>query len=232
MFSRLLFVAFLFSATALLASPPDDDKPDRGTLSGRVQTADGQPAAFVNVILKGTSRGSLTDESGRFILRNVPTGPQTLLISLLGYQPEEQRVEVRAGETVTTDVALAQTARQLREVIVTGAATNRFARPESDYVAKLPLKNLENPQVYNTIGKELLTEQLVFSVDDALRNAPGVQRMWEATGRAGDGGSYYNTRGFIVQSQLRNGLAGNVSSSIDAVNLEKLEVIKGPSTLR
>ncbi|MBC8153921.1 MAG: TonB-dependent receptor, partial [Bacteroidetes bacterium] len=118
---------------------------------------------------------------------------------------------------------------QLQEVIVTGSRANRFARTSSDYVGKMPLKNLENPQVYNTIGKELLTEQLVFSVDDAMRNAPGVQKMWEATGRAGDGGSYYNTRGFIVQSQLRNGLAGNVTSGIDAVNLEKLETIKGPS---
>ncbi|RYF46526.1 MAG: TonB-dependent siderophore receptor, partial [Cytophagaceae bacterium] len=82
---------------------------------------------------------------------------------------------------------------------------------------------------YNTIGKELLTEQLIFTVDDAVRNAPGIQKMWNATGRAGDGGAFYNTRGFYVQSQLRNGLAGNVTSTIDAANLEKLEVIKGPS---
>ena len=109
------------------------------------------------------------------------------------------------------------------------AGQTDFPAPQAIMYAKMPLKNLENPQVYNTIGKELLTEQLVFSVDDAIRNAPGVQKMWDATGRAGDGGSYYNTRGFIVQSQLRNGLAGNVTASIDAVNLEKLETIKGPS---
>src|SRR5690606_26416624 len=62
-----------------------------------------------------------------------------------------------------------------------------------------------------------------------MRNAPGIQKMWEATGRAGDGGSYYNTRGFITQGLLRNGIAGKVTSSIDAVNIEKIEVIKGPS---
>jgi iron complex outermembrane receptor protein len=53
--------------------------------------------------------------------------------------------------------------------------------------------------------------------------------MWEATGRGGDGGAFYSTRGFILSSQLRNGVAGNVTSDIDAINLEKLEVIKGPS---
>jgi iron complex outermembrane receptor protein len=70
---------------------------------------------------------------------------------------------------------------------------------------------------------------MIFSVDDAVKNAPGLQKMWEATGRGGDGGAYYNSRGFILQSQLRNGVAGNVTSRIDAANVERIEVIKGPS---
>jgi len=53
--------------------------------------------------------------------------------------------------------------------------------------------------------------------------------MWEPTGRSGDGGSFYASRGFVVSSQLRNGVAGGVTSTIDAANLEKLEIIKGPS---
>jgi iron complex outermembrane receptor protein len=125
-------------------------------------------------------------------------------------------------------IQLKVSGRQLQEVVVSGGR-NKFARNSSDYVAKMPLKNIENPQVYTTITKELMNNQLVFSVDDAMRNATGVQRMWEATGRSGDGGSYYNSRGFIVQSLLRNGIAGNVSSKIDAANIERIEVIKGPS---
>ncbi|HEY4063350.1 MAG TPA: TonB-dependent receptor [Puia sp.] len=120
-------------------------------------------------------------------------------------------------------------ARPLQEVIVTAATINKFARDSSDDVAKMPLKNLENPQVYTTITKDLLADQLLFSVDDALRNAPGLQKMWDATGRSGDGGGYYNARGFILQSQLRNGIAGNITSKIDAANLERIEVLKGPS---
>jgi iron complex outermembrane receptor protein len=91
------------------------------------------------------------------------------------------------------------------------------------------LENLENAQVYSTITKDLLKQQMIFSVDDAVKNAPGIQKMWEATGRGGDGGAYYNSRGFILQSQLRNGIAGNVTSRVDAANIESIEVIKGPS---
>jgi iron complex outermembrane receptor protein len=118
--------------------------------------------------------------------------------------------------------------KQLQQVVVTGGI-NKFARDSSDYVARMPLKNMENPQVYSTITRDLLNDQLVFSVDDGLRNATGLQKMWDATGRSGDGGGYYSARGFILQSQLRNGVAGNVTSRIDAASLERMEVIKGPS---
>jgi iron complex outermembrane recepter protein len=135
----------------------------------------------------------------------------------------------------TSFVAVAQTPAQtdstqrLDEVIIQANKPNPLASKSSEYVSKMPLRNLENPQVYHTVGQALLTEQLVYTVDDAVRNAPGLQPMWQATGRAGDGGSYYNSRGFIVQNNLRNGLGAAVTSLSDAVNLEKLEVIKGPS---
>ncbi|MFD2144597.1 TonB-dependent receptor plug domain-containing protein [Mucilaginibacter antarcticus] len=53
--------------------------------------------------------------------------------------------------------------------------------------------------------------------------------MWDATGRAGDGGGYFTLRGFPTQTRLRNGVSGLVTSTVDAVNIEKVEVIKGPS---
>jgi iron complex outermembrane receptor protein len=117
---------------------------------------------------------------------------------------------------------------QLQKVVVT-AQVNKFTSTGSDDVLKMPLSNIENPQVYSSISKEVLADQLTFSVDDGMKNATGIQKMWDATGRSGDGGAYYNSRGFTVQSQLRNGIAGNVTSRIDAANLEKLEVLKGPS---
>ncbi|OON67873.1 TonB-dependent receptor [Hymenobacter sp. CRA2] len=198
-------------------------------IRGTVTTQDGSPAESVTVGLKGRPQGAITNSKGQFVIERVRDGQYTVVVSAVGLQTTEKQVTVSGGQAEPLDFVLAESAQQLREVVVSGARINKFARKQSEYVSKMPLNNLENPQVYATVGKELLTEQLVFSVDDAVRNAPGLQKMWDATGRAGDGGAYYNTRGFIVQSQLRNGLAGNVTSSIDAVNLEKLEVIKGPS---
>lgn len=179
--------------------------------------------------LQGTAQGDITDERGRFEIRPVAPGTYTLVVSAVGLKTEQQSVTVAAGQTATVSFALAESAAELKEVVVSGGRTNRFSRTNSVDVAKMPLKNVENPQVYNTVTKELLTEQLVFTADNAIRNVPGIQRMWESTDRAGDGGSYYTIRGFVTQSQLRNGLTGNVSSTIDGANLEKVEFIKGPS---
>jgi iron complex outermembrane receptor protein len=201
-----------------------------GILKGVILTSDGQGAPSVAVALENTSKGDITDSRGAFELRNIRPGNYTLVTSFVGLQTQRVEVIVSAGETTELpSIILHEDAQELNEIIISGAKTNPFQERESEYVSKLPLENLENAQVYSTITNELLTQQLVFSVEDAVRNAPGLQKMWEATGRGGDGGAYYNSRGFILQSQLRNGVAGNVTSRIDAANIESIEVIKGPS---
>ena len=220
---RFLTIAFVGISLLTFAQQQN------GTVSGTITTSDGKPAEFVNVVLKGTNKATNTDVDGKFEFKRVTPGTYQLLVSFIGFDPKEQTIEVSAGQNTPVQVSLSETSEQLQEIEVRGERLNKFTRSESAYVSKMPLKNLENPQVYTTITRELMAEQLVFSVDDAIKNAPGLTKVWDATGRSGDGGSYYNIRGFLVQSQLRNGIAGNVSSKIDAVNLERLEVVKGPS---
>lgn len=201
-----------------------------GEISGRVLTADGQAAPSVAVTLKGTDYGAHTNVEGEFEIKHILPGSYTLAISFVGLETKELFVQVSPGETTHIDpVFLNEDAKTLNEITISASKTNPFQENKSQYVSKLSLQRLENAQVYSTITNELLAQQLVFSVDDAVRNAPGLQKMWEATGRGGDGGAYYNSRGFILQSQLRNGVAGNVTSRIDAANIESIEVIKGPS---
>lgn len=224
---RFSFILALLLSTvcSVFANDPDNEF---GTIKGRVTTADGKPAASVTIVLKGTKKAVVTEENGTFVLVHIKAGSYELVISQVGFETIVQPVQVSDKTVTAVSIQLKLSSKQLQEVVVTGARKG-YAITSSDYVSKMPLKNMENPQVYTSIGKNMLTEQLVLSVDDALRNAPGVQKMWDANGRSGDGGGYYNLRGFIVQSTLRNGIAGNVSALTDAANLEKIEVIKGPS---
>ncbi|MDI5893330.1 TonB-dependent siderophore receptor [Flavobacterium algoritolerans] len=118
--------------------------------------------------------------------------------------------------------------KTLKEVIVN---TNKYKykREKSTTVSKMPLNNIENPQVYNTVTSELLKEQVVTNFSDALKNATGITRLWESTGRGGDGAEYFSMRGFAVQPTMINGLPGINNGSIDPANVDNIEVIKGPS---
>jgi len=136
------------------------------------------------------------------------------LIGMIGMAQEQEKDSIPANE--------------LEEVIVRGAY-KRYKTETSVSVARMPLKNLENPQVYTSISSNLLQDQLVIQLDQALRNATGVSRLWESTGRGGDGAAFFSLRGFSVQPTLTNSVASFSNMGLDPANIETIEVIKGPS---
>ncbi|MEA1786646.1 carboxypeptidase-like regulatory domain-containing protein [Arenibacter sp. GZD96] len=104
---------FLFLALPVLALA-------QGTISGTItEAATGQPLPGVNVIVKGTANGTTADFDGNFQI-NVTGFPVTLVFSSLGYGTKEQTI---TGPS-TVNVALAETATGLDEVVVTGLATS------------------------------------------------------------------------------------------------------------
>ncbi len=197
-----------------------------GRITGIIYTSDQQPAASVSVVLKGTSRSALTNANGRFSINGLDAGTYTLEISLIGYETYSEQVTLQDGETIQLNITLQLSNKQLEEIII---KTNRLQTRSSVTVAKMPLLNLENPQVYNVVTKDLLKEQVVVNFDDALKNAPGVNRLWSSTGRPGDGAGFFSMRGFSVQPSMVNGIPSISNGSVDPANIERIETIKGPS---
>lgn len=119
------------------------------------------------------------------------------------------------------------TISNLKEVQVSNKY--KYKREKSTTVSKMPLKDIENPQVYNTVTSELLKEQVVTNLNDALKNATGITRLWESTGRGTDGAEYFSMRGFAVQPTMTNGLPAVTNATVDPINVDNIEVMKGPS---
>lgn len=199
-----------------------------GTIKGTITLSNDEAADNISVTLKGTKVGTLTDAQGNYEIKNIKPGNYTLRTSVVGFSPKEKYITVTAGQDLVENFTLITTSEALTEVFVKGNA-NKYTKAESQYVSRMSIKNLENSQVYNVVTKELIKDQLVTNQDEALKNVPGLYQLWAATNRAGDGASWYSLRGFTTQSLVRNGLAGKVNSNTDAVNLERIEVIKGPS---
>jgi iron complex outermembrane receptor protein len=220
----LLLLSIFICSGSLIANDLDGN----GSIKGKVTTTDGKAASMVTVILKNTKRSSVTDESGNFSLDNIKPGNYTLQVRLVGYATKEETVTVTADQAALVSIILEVSDTQLQEVeIATGRA--KFGKKESDQIARLPIRNLENPQVYSTISKDLLKEQVVTNFDDAVKNAPGVYKLWSSTGRPSDGAGYFSIRGFAVQPTMINGVPGLTNGGIDPANVERIEVIKGPS---
>lgn len=113
---------------------------------------------------------------------------------------------------------------KIDEVIVQGYITR-----DRESVNKMPLKEIENPQVYNVVNKNVIKEQVVTNFNDALKNVTGIARLWESTGRGNDGGEYYTMRGFSLQPTLVNGMPAVSNGTLDPAGIETIEAIKGPS---
>jgi hypothetical protein len=82
-----------FLAVAAVASPQDST----GTIQGRVLEVTSDPFAFANVVVAGTRRGAMADESGRYRLTLVPLGPRTIRVFGIGHRPVEDTIFVRPG---------------------------------------------------------------------------------------------------------------------------------------
>jgi iron complex outermembrane receptor protein len=220
-------IGLLFALLLSVFVYGDNADEKTGSVKGTVTTNEQKVAAGVTVKMVSLNKLTATDEAGAFLFTKLVPGYYAIEVSLVGYAPVTKQVQVVGGKTTTVDFQLSVNAKQLEEVVVkTGI---RFANRKTEMVARMPLKNLENPQVYSVVGAALLKEQVVTSFDDALKNAPGVNRLWASTGRGNDGGGYYSLRGFSLQSKVVNGVAGATNGSPDPANIERIEVIKGPS---
>jgi catecholate siderophore receptor len=125
--------------------------------------------------------------------------------------------------------ALAQTAEadqpktdkpaEVKEVVVTGVR-----RLQGD---KLPQRLLDTPQSVTLVTQDLLREQGVTRLEDALKNVPGI------TLNAGEGaarGDTVNLRGFSAFNDFfLDGVRDAAVYTRDSFNLEAVEVVKGPS---
>jgi iron complex outermembrane receptor protein len=196
-----------------------------GSISGQIKLIDGQALASASVSIVELNKATLTDEKGYYNFKNIPAATYHILVQVLGAPEQFITVTVVSGETATADYQLAkENVMALQEVTVSGTI-NRFSKKESKYVARLPLKNLENPQVYNTVSKELIQEQSVIDLGSVSKNVPGAGIPMIAN----QGRVTFRSRGFETEPNARNGVAGQAFSSIDPVNLERVEAIKGPS---
>ncbi|MEP1855606.1 TonB-dependent receptor, partial [Nonlabens ulvanivorans] len=202
----------------------------QASITGEVTDSNNTPLLGVNIFLKNTTKGVQSDVDGQFKIEEIEDGNYTLILSSIGFKTREIPFSIINQKDLKVETIILYEGNEiLSAIVIEGERRNKFSRKKTAYVSKLPLKDIENTQVYSTVTNELLQSQIVTNFDDALKNATGVENLWTSTGRGGDGAGYFSLRGFSVQPQLVNGLPGLTNGTINPANIERIEVLKGPS---
>lgn len=195
------------------------------SLYGRVTTEDNQPVSLISVTLLNTRWGTLTNENGEYRIQNIKPGNYTLQLSFTGYIRKTQPVTLDAGGNTQLDLTITEDSKQLEEVVI---ETSKIMNRAASTANKMTLNTMETPQVVHSISNVILRKQNAMTLEDAMKNAPGISKLWDATSRP-DGGSIFVSRGFQTTTKVRNGLPNIVNTNVEMANLERIEVIKGPS---
>ncbi|MEL0652348.1 TonB-dependent receptor [Algibacter sp. TI.3.09] len=199
---------------------------NKGSISGKVITSDNNAASYINVIVQSTKMGAITDADGTYAIKNIPYGNYTLEFSLIGMQTKTIEIEVNALNVKIKDILLDENEEQLGEVIIVAERLNQFAHKESEYVSRVPLKNIDNPQSYSVVTNALLKEQIATDLPSAFKSITGGGYV-----QTNDGNVSVYLRGFRSDVHIRNGGIAWIKAPIDPQNIERIELVKGPAAL-
>ena len=143
----LAAVALGFGAGSLLAQG------STGKLEGRVRDQAGAPIANAQVFIVGTAFNALTNPQGYYFINNVPAGTYNVRAAFIGYKSTQvDGVKMLAGQTITVDIQLEQTAVRIEEITVVQQTQPLVPRDEvtskqridGAFTENLPVDRLSN----------------------------------------------------------------------------------------
>ena len=215
-------VIFLLIGSLTLSANPDDDRPETdANIFGHVIDAQtGEHLPFVNLLIKGTRIGTITDASGHYLLTNLPVGHHILLVRSLGYAPSEVEIEAIGKTSREVDIKLTPTSINLSEVVLTASPTASGFRYQPDAV-------FMGEQIQRR-SEPSFGEMLNGQPGVAMRSFGSAPARPVIRGMDGD-------RILVLENGERMGDISETSAdhsiSLDPLVASRVEVIRGPASL-
>ncbi|MBC8987590.1 TonB-dependent receptor [Pedobacter sp. N36a] len=222
LFSLALLISLTNTTFAQLASAPV-----RGTITGKVSTSDGKPAAYVNVQIVENNKKTLTKEDGTFIFSHLKSGKYTVKTSYIGLEVQTQTATVIEGQDTKLYFTLDESSSELNEVII-AANVSPNLKPVSLGKISIPVRDL--PQAVQIINSQTITDQQASRLSDVLKNVNGVAF---GANRGGVSGETFYARGYALGANnvFKNGARTTTGGMPETSTLESVEVLKGSAAL-
>ncbi len=153
----LVFLAILAFAGAGFA---------QGILKGKVVDNQSLSLPGASVLIKGTNKGAVTDQTGEFSIINVAAGTYQVVVTYLGYRSLEKTVQVQDQKTSISDFELEEGTIEGVEIIVFGDRLKGQAKALNQQ------KN--NANITNVVSSDQIGRFPDANVGDALKRIPGI----------------------------------------------------------
>ncbi len=230
---RLLSVAvLLLGASALFG---------QYTVSGNIQDAGGEPLIGVNILVRGTSSGTVTDFDGNFSL-SIPNETATLILTYTGFRTQEIQVD---RNSTNLAIVLDEDVTGLDEVVVTGLASNIKRSNLANAVSTVSAEELTGVTSQQTVDGALYGKLTGVNIIQTT-GAPGggyAVRLRGVSSLSGNNQPLYIIDGvYIDNTEAPNGSrfasgansgseegSSNRIADINPDDIESIEVLKGAS---
>lgn len=189
--------------------------------SGKVTRAEsGEVLIGASVSVKGTTRGTITDVSGKYKL-NAKGEDVVLVAKYIGFKDREITVKVNGREKITVDFAMISNDTQLQDIIVTANKTEEYLQKVNIAATVISSKDIEQRTSYSTLdalkdAPLVLTDSWVAS--QTSFSIRGLANNFDNVGFESTVGLYiddvYFSRGFAFNSAL--------------FDIDRIEVLRGP----
>lgn len=100
--------------------------------------------SYVTILVKGTTIGTTTDDTGHYFLKNLPEGTFTLEVRSVGYRTETRTVNLVKGKTLELNFEIEEDRVALDGVVVSANRNETTRRMAPTLVNVLPMKTFEN----------------------------------------------------------------------------------------
>ena len=206
-----------FMAVMLLGSVYSQSR-----VSGSVSDADNMTGIpGVNVVIEGTSVGTVTDFDGNFVLNSNQAPPFNLVISYVGYSAQTVSV-TSSGQDINVSLSAGQ---NLEEVVISAGRKEQKVLEAPASISVISARTIENSP----------------AVTDPMRllaNIPGVQVQQQTANtlnvemRAGSG--VFGTSTFLVKDNRylvtpSAGLFQSYQAGLSNLDLATVEIVRGPA---
>lgn len=182
-------------------------------VSGVITSSSGEVLPGVNVLIKGTTTGGITDFNGKYEI-NVPNGETILIYSFIGYHSKE----VTVGTQSLIDLQLLEDAEELEEVVVIG-----FGEQKKENITG----SLE------TMGDKAIKDRPVTSTSQLLQGTMSGVVAMQNSGQPGADNMNISIRGASSINDtpalvIIDGMPADMNS-INPQDIESLTVLKDAS---